>query len=182
MNKNRILIFIVILVVVGAGVIIQQQRSVEQVNQMEQQAIKEVQRVKIEQARLQAIAAEKAKQQAILEAQQAEAEVERMKQQSLEEARKAQEAARREAAALQAAISNLTTQAQSLLDDGQYQQAIDIAKNALSSDPGNPIAKSIIEKATVMLNEAVQEKAGALMGDAKGAVEGLGAGTPELGQ
>ncbi|OGX38371.1 MAG: hypothetical protein A3C36_06250 [Omnitrophica WOR_2 bacterium RIFCSPHIGHO2_02_FULL_52_10] len=146
--NNRVLIFVIILVVFGAVVIIQQQKSLNQVDQMEIQAMQDVHETEVE----------RAKQAAIEAARQAEAKAQEALQNTLEQARLAEEAARQKAEELKAKIVGLVAQAQALLDSGQFQQAIDLARTILGEDPNNLNAQSIIERATAKLAEAAQQQ------------------------
>lgn len=166
MNRRIVLILIFILVLVGIIVIAKQREQAANIEQMETQAANELRRLAAE--------AQAAKQKALEETNRIEAEAQLAKQKALDEARRAeaeaqearqlaQEAVRQKAEEIQGMVDSLVTQATSMLDAGQYQQAIDIAKKILADDPNNPDAKSIIERATAMLKEAAQEKADALM-------------------
>lgn len=148
MNKNLILVFIVILVVAGAIAVIQQQQSTNQIEQMAKEL--EAQRTRQEITR-----ADQAKQQALERATRAEAAVERIKQQTLQEARKIEEAAKQRAEEF---INGLLAQAQSALNNGQYQEAVNLAQNILSQDPNNLQARSIMETAKSKLTEIIQQQ------------------------
>lgn len=178
MKKSRVLIIIVILVVVGAIIIIQQQQSINQVEQMEAQALEDIRRVEIEKKRLQVVHAEKEKQLALEAARKAEAEAQRVKQQALEGARRIEEAAKNKVEELKAKVNQLVVQAQSLLDSGKFQDAINAAQSILSLDANNVSAKSIIDQAKAKLQEAVQQQAETLKQGAQEVLEGLGATVP----
>lgn len=83
-------------------------------------------------------------------------------QKAITEAKKLEEIARQEAEALKQKIATYAFEARTLLNNGQYQQAIDAAKNILSNDVNNSDAKSILETAVVKLKEIAQEKINAL--------------------
>lgn len=83
-------------------------------------------------------------------------------QKAITEAKKLEEIARQEAEALKQKIATYAFEARTLLNNGQYQQAIDAAKNILSADVNNADAKSILETAMVKLKEIAQEKINAL--------------------
>jgi len=124
----------------------------------------------LEQARMQAT--QQAKPTALEEARRVEAEAQKAKPMAMDEAKKLQEAAE-----LQAALGGLIAQAKSLLESGEYQEAIDTAKNILSQDANNTEAISILETATARLNELVQQQEPALMSDVpKGALNVLTTG------
>ena len=165
MNTSRLLIFVVILVVAGTGIIIQQLNSISQVEQMKLNALENVRRLEIRMAEQQAVNAQRAKLQALEAAQKAEAEAQRIKQQALEEARRMEEAARREAEAVKAKINGLVAQAQSLLDSGQYQNALNLATSILSQDANNAAAQSIVAQAREKL-KGVNPQEGVLTGSA----------------
>ena len=159
--SNRVLIFVIILVVFGAVVIIQQQKSMEQVGQIEIQAMKEVHKAEVEQA----------KQAGLEAAHQAEAKVQEVLQNTLDQARMAEEEARKKAEELKAKIVGLVAQAQALLDSGQFQQAIDLARTIIGEDPNNISAKSIIDQATAKLAEAAQQQIQAVVPAVQNAVQ-----------
>ena len=165
MNKRMVVLLIFLLVLVGIIIIGKQQEQANQLKQMELKASNEL--------KILAAQAQKAKQAALEQTKKAEAEALRAKQIAEEKARKAvadaqrakqmaKEAARKVAEDAKAKVGQLLAQATSLLDGGKYQQAIDIAKQILLSDPNNADAKSIIERATAMLKEAAQKQAEAI--------------------
>ena len=96
-----------------------------------------------------------------------QAKAEKAKQQAEETARKAAEE-------LKAKLAQLVAQAQSLLNGGNFQGAIDIAQQVLNQDVGNATAKTIIETAKRKIAELAQHQAEALKQEAAAAVEGLG--------
>ncbi len=79
-------------------------------------------------------------------------------QKAINEAKMAEEAAK----ALQTKINELVFQAKTLLESGEHQKAIDIAKNILSQDADNGQAKSILETAMAKLKEIAQKQTEAL--------------------
>jgi tetratricopeptide (TPR) repeat protein len=159
--NNRVLIFVIILVVFGAVVIIQQQKSQDQVDQKEIQAMQEVHKAEVGMA----------KQAAIDAARQAEAQAQAALQNTLDQARMAEVEVRKKADELQAKIVGLVSQAQALLDSGQFQQAIDLAKTILGEDPNNLNAQSIIDRATAKLAEAAQQQINAAIPEAQNALQ-----------
>ncbi len=65
---------------------------------------------------------------------------------------------------IQAKVQELLAQAQAALNEGKFQDAINVANNILSNFDANSVdAKNIIEVATQKLQEAAQQKAGDLM-------------------
>jgi len=80
----------------------------------------------------------------------------------INEAKRIEEIARQEAEALNAQIATYVFEAKSLLDAGQFQQAIDAAKNILAQDAQNAEAKVILESAMVKLKEIAQQQINAL--------------------
>jgi len=83
-------------------------------------------------------------------------------QKAIIDAKRVEEIARREAEALNAQIAGYVLEAKSLLDLGQFQQAIDAAKNVLSQDAANAEAKVILKTAMVKLQEIAQQQINAL--------------------
>jgi hypothetical protein len=170
--NNRILIFIIILVIFGAVVIIQQQKSMNQVEQMERQAIEKVHEAEVEQA----------KQMALEAVQHVETRTQEVLQNALSEVKRVGEEAREKAEGLKAKIVGLVAQAQSLLDGGQFQQAIDLANTILGEDPGNMQAQSIIKQATAKLQEAAQRQSEAIAAETGNMLEEAGSAFPGPGQ
>lgn len=83
-------------------------------------------------------------------------------QRAINEAKRVERIAREEADALKAQIATYILEAKSLLDAGQFQQAIDAAKNVLGQDSNNAEAKVILETAMVKLKEIAQRQIDAL--------------------
>ncbi len=83
-------------------------------------------------------------------------------QRAINEAKRVERIAREEAEALKAQIATYILEAKSLLDAGQFQQAIDAAKNVLGQDSNNAEAKVILETAMVKLKEIAQRHINAL--------------------
>lgn len=83
-------------------------------------------------------------------------------QRAINEAKRVEQIAREEAGVLKAQIATYILEAKSLLDAGQFQQAIDAAKNVLGQDSNNAEAKVILETAMVKLKEIAQRQIDAL--------------------
>jgi len=79
-------------------------------------------------------------------------------QKALNEAKKLEEIARQEAETLSKQLAVYISEAKSSLNGGQYQQAIDTAKNILSQDAENSEARVILETAVVKLKEIAQQQ------------------------
>jgi len=153
MNRNVIILSILVLAIVGTIVVTQKNQKAAELRQMQLKA------------------AEKANKLA------AEA------QKAINEAKMAEEAAKQAAEALKAKMNGLVVQAKSLLEDNKYQEAINIAKNILSQDANNADAKSILETAMAKLKEIAQQQAEALTKqEAQKTLENLGAGLTVPGQ
>jgi colicin import membrane protein len=173
MDKRAIIILIFFLVIIGIILIGKQQEQDLQLRQVEQTATQELknlaaqaQQVKtaaIQEAQKAKEEAMKAEQMALERAKQAEAEALKAKQAAEAAAQKASEE-------VKAKVSQLIAEAQALLDGGQFQAAIDMAKQVLADDPNNLDAQSIIEKATAKLKEAASQGVQNLMDAAQQAI------------
>ena len=102
MNSNRVLVLVIILVVAGASVVIQQYAAIQQVERLEQEAFIRVKTMEIRQAQMKIQAAEKMKLEAIEAARKANAEIQMADQIASEEIRKAKEETQRMAVKLKA--------------------------------------------------------------------------------
>ena len=83
-------------------------------------------------------------------------------QRAINEAKRVERIAREEAEALKTQIATYILEAKTLLDAGQFQQAINAAKNVLGQDSNNAEAKVILETAMVKLKEIAQRHIDAL--------------------
>jgi len=139
MTKTRIIMIVIVVATIGTILAIQKG---------EQAANKRLSQLKIaENANRLAAEAKRA----IVEAQQA-----------IAEAKRVEIIARQKAETLRAQIAIYILEAKSLLDAGQYKQAINAAKNVLGQDSNNAEAKVILEIAMVKLKEIAQQQIDAL--------------------
>jgi len=83
-------------------------------------------------------------------------------QRAIAEAKKVEEIDRQEAEVFNTQMATYVFEAKSLLDAGQFQQAIDAAKNVLGQDAQNAEAKVILNTAVVKLQEIAQQQIDAL--------------------
>lgn len=102
MNSNRVLVLVIILVISGAAVIMQQYAAIQQVERLEQEAFIRVKTMEVRQAQMKIRIAEKMKLEAIEVARKANAEIQMADQIASEEIRKAKEEAQRMAIKLKA--------------------------------------------------------------------------------
>jgi len=132
MNKNVIVLIVIVAAIAGTLIVKQQNEKAAQ--------LREIQLKTAEDANKLAAEAQKA----------------------INEAKRLEEIAKKEAEALERQIAKYVYDATTLLNAGQYQQAIDAAKNILSNDANNSDAKAILETAMTKLNEIAQQKINAL--------------------
>ncbi len=176
MNRRMVVLLVFLLVLVGIIIIGKQREQAIQVEEMEVKAANELRRVVAE--------AQAAKQKALEETRRIEAEAQRAKQAALETARRAEAEAQKakeeaatavkeKAAEIQAKINDLVAQAKALLDSGDFQKAIDLAKEILGLDPNSTEANVIIQAATA----AAEQKVGGMI---EGAQEQLGESAPAI--
>jgi len=167
MNKKMVIFLVLLLVLVGIVIIGKQRKQAVQQDKIEVNAANELRRVEAE--------AQAAKQKALEETKRIEAEAQKAKQEALEKARIAEaeaqkakemalEAVKQRAAEIQAKINELIAQTTALLENAEYQGAINVAQEILKLDPNSAEAKSIIEKATAKLKEIAADQVNALTG------------------
>lgn len=132
MTKTRIIIIVLVVATVGTILAIQQGEKSAQERLTQLKIAEDAQRL-------------------VLEAQRA-----------INEAKRVERISREEAEVLKAQIATYILEAKSLLDAGQFQQAIDAAKNVLGQDSNNAEAKVILETAMVKLKEIAQRQIDAL--------------------
>ena len=83
-------------------------------------------------------------------------------QKAINDAKRLEEIARQETEILKKKIATRIFEAKSLLDDDNYQKAIDTAKNVFTLDADNTEAKMILESAMAKLKEIAQQQIDAL--------------------
>jgi uncharacterized protein HemX len=132
MNKNMIVLVVLVLAIAGTLIVTQQNEKAAQQKQAQLKAAEEANRLAAE------------------------------AQQAINEAKRLEQIAKQEAEALKNKIAGQIAQAKSQIDGGQYQQAIDTAKNVLSYDAENSDAKEILELAMAKLKEIAQQQINAL--------------------
>ena len=128
MSKNIIILIVLIVAIAGTLVVKEQNKKIAQQRQAQLKAAEEANQLAAE------------------------------AQQAINEARRLEAIAKQEAKAFKQQIAARVSQAESLLNAGEYQLAIDAAKNILGNDVNNADAKTILETAVIKLKEIAQQK------------------------